>query len=383
VSLLGSYVRPRPAEVAIGFFGREDAQPVEVDSSAREALERAILGALEDGPCHVSFSGGRDSSAVLAVATHVARQHGLALPVPVIQRYPGFADADETGWQDLVLTHLGLDNAVVHVDADPIGYLGDAVKANLERRGLVWPPAIQIPDPVLETARGGTLLTGEGGDEVLGPRRVTPLTLLVKLRRRPSRRLVRWCLRSLAPARLRRFQSPQGVTSWLTEAGRNLLERGLTREASDVPLRWDSETRSMLGRRVPAVLKHNVGVCAREYDVTMQHPLLDAGFISALAREGGAWGYAGRTDLMRHLFADVLPEEVLARSTKAHFGQARWGDAERGFARAWDGSGLPGELIDTEALRAHWLSERPQGSSALALHAAWLASENIPIAGRP
>ena len=37
---------------------------------------------LQRGPCLVSFSGGRDSSAVLAVATAVARREGLAAADP-------------------------------------------------------------------------------------------------------------------------------------------------------------------------------------------------------------------------------------------------------------------------------------------------------------
>ena len=102
--------------------------------------------------------------------------------------------------------------------------------------------------------------------------------------------------------------------------------------------------------------------------------------IRALAAEGGRWGFAGRTALMRHLFSDLLPDTLLARSTKAHFGSVRWGEPERAFASAWDGGGLA-DWIDVEALRAEWLSERPAGACALALHAAWLDSEGVPVDG--
>ncbi len=54
---------------------------------ARQALELAVRPALERAPCLVSFSGGRDSSAVLAVATRVARRHGLPPPVPATNRF--------------------------------------------------------------------------------------------------------------------------------------------------------------------------------------------------------------------------------------------------------------------------------------------------------
>ena len=71
------------------------------------ALERACLPALEYGPCLVSFSGGRDSSLVLAAATRAARRHGLPLPVPVTNRFAGVPYADESTWQELVMAHRG------------------------------------------------------------------------------------------------------------------------------------------------------------------------------------------------------------------------------------------------------------------------------------
>src|SRR4051794_5992486 len=51
--------------------------------SPQRALEEALLPALQSGRCRVTFSGGRDSSVVLAGATDVARRLGLADPVPL------------------------------------------------------------------------------------------------------------------------------------------------------------------------------------------------------------------------------------------------------------------------------------------------------------
>src|SRR4051794_22650674 len=65
------------------------------------ALERGLLRALRRPPCVVSFSGGRDSSAVLALAVDVARRHGLPEPVPVAMRFAGAPAADERRWQEL------------------------------------------------------------------------------------------------------------------------------------------------------------------------------------------------------------------------------------------------------------------------------------------
>ena len=380
------YARPSPAEIVLG--PSSAGVPVAVPAatgSARESLETEILASMSDGACFVSFSGGRDSSAVLAVAVRAARSAGLPDPRPITLRYPGDADSDETRWQEMVLEHLGIEDRIVIDITTPATYLDEVVRANLRSRGLVWPPALQLDDPVLDAARGGTLLTGEGGDEVLGTRRVTPLALLLKMRRRPNRRLLRWAGESLVPRRLNHGAVRRGLEGspmwrWLTPRGREeLVQR--TASADDRPLHWGQETIDMISHRVPDLLRRNYQAVADEHDVTLAHPLLSPPFLAALAAEGGRWGYAGRTHLMRVLFSDLLPDELLSRSTKAHFGAVRWRDAEREFARAWDGSGLAADLVDVEALRAEWLSERPAGSSALALHAAWLHSEGLSLEG--
>ena len=151
----------------------------------------------------------------------------------------------------------------------------------------------------------------------------------------------------------------------------------------DRPLHWGRETLRMTRQRVPVALEHNYQLVADEYDVVVRHPLQDARFMRSLAGAGGRWGFAGRTDLMRYLFADLLPDAILSRESKAHFGGVRWGAAERDFARRWDGGGLRDDGLDTEALREHWLSERPLGATVLALHAAWLHSEGLSWEGEP
>ena len=76
-------------------FGPDEGQTPLADrseySSPRAALEAVVLRALLRPPCLVSFSGGRDSSLVLAIASDVARRHGLPLPVPATNRFPGRA----------------------------------------------------------------------------------------------------------------------------------------------------------------------------------------------------------------------------------------------------------------------------------------------------
>ena len=87
-----------PTEVVLGYvFGHDGTLPPpnEPDATPREALEGVIRNALLRPPCGVAFSGGRDSSAVLAIATHVARRDGLSEPVPITRVFPAIAESDE------------------------------------------------------------------------------------------------------------------------------------------------------------------------------------------------------------------------------------------------------------------------------------------------
>lgn len=75
-------------------IGAHDATVVPLsptDLTPRQALADAMVAPLSRTPCYVSFSGGRDSSSVLAMARTVARQHQLDDPIPVTLRFPGIA----------------------------------------------------------------------------------------------------------------------------------------------------------------------------------------------------------------------------------------------------------------------------------------------------
>ncbi len=146
------------------------------------------------------------------------------------------------------------------------------------------------------------------------------------------------------------------------------------------PLRWDRATRRLLRSRATAVVLHDLALVAREHDVTYSHPLADPRVVHALAVDGGAWGFAGRTDLFRRLVGDLLPDDVLSRTSKVRFNATRWGPAEREFARRWDGAGVDGRLVDPERLREAWLAPAPPFAAELLLHAAWLADRRLPFA---
>src|SRR5205814_466359 len=156
------------SEIVLGEDPDAPALP-EVDPALEpvEALSEAMIPYLERPPCLVSFSGGRDSSIVLAVATAAARREGLEPPIPITYRFPNAPDTDESDWQELVIRHVGPSDWIHHVLTDELDLIGPLARECLLRHGVVYPPAAYDRLPMLRQARGGTLLTGVGGDELL------------------------------------------------------------------------------------------------------------------------------------------------------------------------------------------------------------------------
>lgn len=374
-------------EVATGWvYGSVPTAPATMarDSTrtARDALDDAIRPALVDGPCYVTFSGGRDSSAVLAAATALARREGHALPVPVTRVYPDLPETDESEWQHAVVDHLGLTEWVrLELRDGESDLLGPAARDALVSRGVLWPPALQSHGVMFEHLRGGSLLTGEGGDAVLGARRVTPLAALL-LRRRPDRELVRYAAVAALPRRARqrsarRIMRQSVQRRWLRPAAFEQHVRLAAADATAEPLSYGAATRSITRQRSFATISHNHAAAAAEFGIRASDPLLDDHFVSALARAGGLTGFPGRTATMQALFSDVLPQAVLCRTTKAAFNHAHTGAATREFARTWDGSGVDVEAVDVERLRSVWLSDEPTMAAGVLLHSAWLASARL------
>ncbi|MBA2954240.1 hypothetical protein GON03_07895 [Nocardioides sp. MAH-18] len=373
-------------EVATGWvYGSVPPTPLpRASATPRAALDDAIRPALVAGRCYVTFSGGRDSSAVLAAATALARREGHALPVPITRVYGDLPETDESDWQRAVIDHLGLTEWIrLELGGGESDLLGPVARATLAQRGLLWPPALQTHGVLFQHLRGGSLLTGEGGDAVLGARRVTPLTGLLRTRR-PDRALLKHAAYAVLPrpgrrrfARRASQASPQH--RWLRPAAFEQHVRLLSADMAAEPLDYGAATRAIPRQRAFATIVHNHTAAAAEYGVRASDPLLDPRFVAALARFGGHTGLLGRTATMQALFSDVLPAAVLARTTKASFNRAHAGEATREFARTWDGSGVDEDLVDPEQLRRVWLSDRPTMATGVLLHSAWLASERAAV----
>jgi asparagine synthase (glutamine-hydrolysing) len=368
---------PTPLEVASGLvLGTAPAG----DMRGRplrpvEALEAVIRPALLRGPCLVSFSGGRDSSAVLAVAAALARRERLPAPIPVTNRFSS-ALAEETSWQERVVSHLRLDDWIRVGHDGELDCVGPVATAALRRHGLLWPFNAYFHVPLLREARGGSLLTGLGGDEMLeGSAWTYVRAALRSLRRRDAVDAAFVLSPRAARVAIARRQLRGGLP-WLRDAARREVLSALARDAASAPRRWSAGLAWRRRLRYLAVASSSLGVLAEDEDVAIAHPFLAPDLVQALADDGP---YTDRTHTMRSLFGGLLPDDVLARGTKACFDEAFWNADARAFAAAWDGQGVDAAVVDVERLRDGWLSARPDARSFLLAQAAWLAADRRSV----
>jgi asparagine synthetase B (glutamine-hydrolysing) len=377
-------LRLAPLEVASGYvFGTTGAVPALPSGGATPtgAFEDAVRHALQHPPAVVAFSGGRDSSAVLAVAAAVARREGLPAPVPATLRFPQSAESDETAWQERVVAHLGLDDWVRVEITDELDCVGPFATRALRRHGLMWPPNAHVLVPLLEQARGGSLVTGDGGDLVLQASPWSERVVEVLGRRTSStpRDLLRIAL-AFGPRRMRarrlarRYPEPIRAP-WLHPHALAEVVDAWSRDAAAEPLPLD--TRIRWGWRLRAVrfALSSFSALAADEGVDLVHPFNEPTFVAAIARAARSFRYADRTEAMRILFADVLPEEICARTTKGGFRDVFWNRHARRFGEEWNGEGADPTIVDVAALQALWRSPqaREHFRSCTQLQAAWLA----------
>jgi asparagine synthetase B (glutamine-hydrolysing) len=366
-------------ELASGLvFGSERCASRESSGATAEplvALEEALLPALDRGPCLVSFSGGRDSSAVLAVATAAARREGLPLPVPVTNVFPEVERSAETEWQELVVEHLRLDNWVRIELTEELDCVGPIARAILERHGLLWPFNAHFHWPLLDAARGGTLLTGIGGDELLGTSEWARAAAVLSGATRPTLRDIPRAVVAVAPYRLRRavMRRRHGVEArlpWLTDPANDELGRLHANGVASEPLRWSGRRRWWHERRETEVGLRSLELIAADCHTTIAHPLTDAAFAASVARLAARKKLHDRTSLLEAIFSPLLPPSLLERTSKAAFGPVFWGAASRSLAR--EAVEELGELepVDGTALRDIWSGEAPDAHSFLLLQAA-------------
>jgi hypothetical protein len=377
--------RPDGIELAGGLLaGEGESRPlVRGGPPPAERLVEVIRRAVEQAPAarvYAEFSGGVDSSLVLCATVVACRQLGVAPPVPITLRYPRLPETDETAYQDPLVEALGLTEWIrleFHAETDLVGPYAAPL---LRRHGVVFPGAIFARAPVFEAASQGLLLSGEGGDEVLGARRLGPwfaLAAEVRNRRRPSSDAWRAAGASLPVPGQRRRELTRHVSamSWLTAAGKDQLLARLyaTLPSESLVPRRGLETH-LRQRYVQAILAAARWMGSL-HDVRFVAPLLEPDFVSSLAAHCAIRDFRDRPTIMDRHFATMLPRPYRQRRTKVHFTGAYFASHTRAFARTWDLSGLDEKLVRPAVLRDQWRGDAPlSGSTMNLLQAAWLAN---------
>jgi hypothetical protein len=366
-----------PLEMATGVvFGTLHAEPTaHTGGSPLEVLERICLERVSRPPCLVSFSGGLDSSLVLAAATRMARREGLPDPIPATNRFPAVEETDESSWQELVVRHLGLGEWLRLEFTDELDAVGPVATAVLRRHGGLYPFNAHFHVPLLEAAEGGVLLTGIGGDEVFGRSRwARPVNVLSGRARPRPRDLVRLGVLA-APAPVRRAalrRRPPVSFPWLVPAAQGACRRLWAADEAAEPVRLGARLRRLQSLRYLRIGLRSLDLLARDAGALISHPLARGELGAAVAAAAGWRGFERRGTAIGALFPGLLPEQLLARTSKAGFDGAFWRAHSRALAASWRGEGAEPSVVDADALRALWAGPTPDAHTYLLLQAAWV-----------
>lgn len=364
-------------------FGRAPGlpMPAAVHHDPRAALRAALLPALHRPPCVVAFSGGRDSSVLLAVASRIAAEEGLDRPVAHTFRYPGDPDAEESKWQEAAMAHLAerrLRPEWTRTEiVDELDLVGPVMEPLLRESGTpLYPPALAPTVVLTRIASGGSLVTGNFGDEVLGNHRAGVLRAVWRRRARGMARSD-WSATAFAispgPLRRRIVARQDGGNAWLRPPARTRVAVLNARADADLPLRWDRSVRAVMATRAATIGWQTRRWIAEQEGCSLVEPFGTPEFVECWARFGGRRGGPTRTGAVRLLSGSLLPQDLVVRRGKAVFNRSRFGPASRRFAQGWDGSGVDHSAVDAERLRQEWLADAPSSATALLLQQAWLA----------
>lgn len=371
----------RPIEIASGLvFGSEEPGPAVSalpPSAIRTHLEDAVLPALQRAPCLVSFSGGRDSSSVLALVAHVARREGLPAPVPATLRFPGLSESDESDWQERVVRHLGLEDWIRLEPGSDLDVVGPIATDVLERHGLLWPFNAYVHQPLFEHARGGSLLTGFGGDEIFDSMRPDRIHAILARRVTPVPRDALRVGLAVSPWRVRRTVLQRRsalILPWLTTSGQTALTDSWATDEAREPRRLAARASWWSRRRALRVALRSLTELAAAENVLSRSPLASPELAVSIHADSRL-AFADRAGRLQAVFGDLLPEAIYERRSKASFNRAFYGPHARSFVERWQGDGVDDTLVDRDALRRAWHDPVPDGRTFTLLQHAWLVTQ--------
>jgi hypothetical protein len=253
-------------DVAFGFVAGvlPEASWSRVTDDPTSALTAAMRPALERAPCVIGFSGGRDSSLLLALAVHEARRAGLAPPIPVTLEFES-ENSQEREWQELVLSHLGVEDWVRLPQGAELDLVGPVARSGLLQHGLLYPGNAHMVVPLASVAPGGSVITGFAGDDVLGEWPFEQIAAMVARRRAPRRADLKALARWVEPASARSDRYASGrrwvQLPWLraTHLGRPDAVVGATPDVARLPAgdgsarrpAWRADVRPAAGPVLP------------------------------------------------------------------------------------------------------------------------------------
>jgi Asparagine synthase len=347
-----------------------------------EALEGAIMPALLRPPCLVSFSGGLDSSLILSVALNLARREGLPEPIPATYRVLGATSGDEAEWQDSVAQELGVADSIVLTFTNELDVVGPFAIDVLRRHGVVFPFNAHGHLPLIREARGGSILTGAGGDELFSlPSRARTVWVVrgrAPLGRRDPLRIAFAGL----PASLRtpfiRRRFPVSFR-WLTERANDRFKREWAAAAARQPARWDTSRRWLLRRRYLRILQETLALIGGDEGTSIHNPYLHPAVVESVAGAGGPLGWRTRNEAIAALFDSLVPTSVSGRTSKASGNEMFFSDHSKAFVARWDGQGINPDLVDAARLRQEWASSNPDPHTLSLIQTTWLASHDISL----
>lgn len=294
----------------------------------RATLERAVTRCLQScTPVIAELSGGMDSSSIVCMADRVSERQSL----PRVHTLSYYAPA-ERGWEteDSVLSvetqrgsqgkHIPIrTEEVVDVVAD------SALLSMLPGRSARKLSASREVSDLLQTLQAEVLLSGWGGDELLGgiP---DPIPILATLLRSGS--LATWCRETFAWSLASRcpfaFLLARSAAAFVATRRRPDLTVGWLKQTDRVHARFavfGSDPRHQDGLATLNALRAQLSSVAVDHNdrYEVRYPLLDRDLVEFAIRVPAAqWIRPGeRRSLMRRTISGIVPEAVLQRRAKA------------------------------------------------------------------
>jgi hypothetical protein len=366
-------------ELASGLvYGPERAvpalRPVPSGPGPRQAIEVVLLRALHRPPCVIGFSGGRDSSGLLALACDLARRHRLDGPVAATNVFAGDVAADETAWQELVVAHAGPLEWERLRFTDELDVVGPYATPLLRRFGVAFPFNGHFGMAAVALARGGTYVTGVGGDELFEHNDISRLARILTGHARPNRHDLRVAVGTCGPHRLRvrHYRDALPPEPWLRPEVAAALRTDVARVLAGGHLWFCDQVRDDVWRdRSRRALESTLAAFAATEGVAVVHPYQDPAVLAAVADARGRSGWADRGAAMTEIFGPVLPAAVATRRTKATFDTVFFHAHSRAFAARWSGGGIDDGIVDVEALRRAWAEPSVDPRTLSLLQQAW------------